>query len=264
MAERMALGALVVAAGVGLFGCTKSTDVGDGCTYGGKHYAAGDSFASSDGCNQCSCGEDGQVACTLKACVDASVPSELSWFATCGAAVCGPGTDGPTGQPLCTTQQAGERCEQAEKDDLCDPSIGCGVNLVCASSDPTMGPGGCPISRARYKQDIHYLNAEERHAVAADLLATPLARFRYKHDQSGGEQLGFVIDDVEPSPSVQGDHVSLYGYTSMAVAALQEQAERTQALERELSQLKLHLGELEQRCVPTARGVDRPKARAPR
>jgi hypothetical protein len=40
-----------------------------GCVVDGKHYAAGDSFPSSDGCNTCSCQSDGQVACTLRACV---------------------------------------------------------------------------------------------------------------------------------------------------------------------------------------------------
>jgi hypothetical protein len=41
-----------------------------GCDYNGKHYAAGDSFPSSDGCNQCSCQEGGGVACTKRACVN--------------------------------------------------------------------------------------------------------------------------------------------------------------------------------------------------
>ncbi len=39
------------------------------CSYGGKTYNPGDAFASTDGCNSCSCSANGQVACTLKACV---------------------------------------------------------------------------------------------------------------------------------------------------------------------------------------------------
>lgn len=39
------------------------------CTYGGKIYSAGDSFRSDDGCNTCSCGSDGAVACTLMGCI---------------------------------------------------------------------------------------------------------------------------------------------------------------------------------------------------
>lgn len=38
------------------------------CAYGEQQYDAGDSFEASDGCNTCSCGDDGQVACTKKAC----------------------------------------------------------------------------------------------------------------------------------------------------------------------------------------------------
>ena len=39
-----------------------------GCTYNGKHYNAGDGFPSTDGCNKCSCQQDGKVLCTLVAC----------------------------------------------------------------------------------------------------------------------------------------------------------------------------------------------------
>jgi len=38
------------------------------CEYNGKTYHNGDSFNSSDGCNQCSC-NNGNVMCTLRACV---------------------------------------------------------------------------------------------------------------------------------------------------------------------------------------------------
>src|SRR5688572_9501636 len=39
-----------------------------GCDYDGKHYDSGEGFKSSDGCNDCSCGPDGNVICTLRAC----------------------------------------------------------------------------------------------------------------------------------------------------------------------------------------------------
>jgi hypothetical protein len=41
-----------------------------GCIYEGQRYRPGDSFPSSDGCNSCFCGEDGQVGCTLRLCLD--------------------------------------------------------------------------------------------------------------------------------------------------------------------------------------------------
>ncbi len=49
--------------------CT-TTKVGDQnvCEYGGKVYAPGDKFPSTDRCNTCSCEENGNVACTEKAC----------------------------------------------------------------------------------------------------------------------------------------------------------------------------------------------------
>lgn len=39
------------------------------CSYDGQTYQPGDSFASSDGCNTCSCGPTGAVGCTKKACI---------------------------------------------------------------------------------------------------------------------------------------------------------------------------------------------------
>ena len=131
---------------------------------------------------------------------------------------------------------------------MCDPGLGCRVNLVCAKSDPTTAPGGCPISRARYKQDIRYLSPAELSAIAGRLLDTPLAEWRYRADLSDTTQLGFIIEDVGPSPSVSGDHVNLYGYASMAVAALKVQSEQLRALEDQLARLHARIGQLEQQC----------------
>lgn len=215
-----------------------------GCDYGGQHYETGAMFSSTDGCNTCSCGADGLVACTLLACVDGGPDAAgLSWYQTCGAPVCGPGTDTPTGQPLCTTETVGDACSDAGA--LCDPGLGCSVNLICADSDPTMAPGGCPISRARYKQDIQYVGAEQRAQIAEELLSMPLASWQYVHDPRGTPHLGFIIDDVEPSPGARGDHVDLYGYLSMAVATLQSQAEQMRVLEREVLQMRQHVLQLE-------------------
>jgi Pacifastin inhibitor (LCMII) len=38
------------------------------CVYNGVSYRPGDTFASIDGCNSCTCAQSGQVACTLIAC----------------------------------------------------------------------------------------------------------------------------------------------------------------------------------------------------
>ena len=39
------------------------------CGYAGKTYRSGTTFPSTDGCNTCSCGSSGAVACTLMACL---------------------------------------------------------------------------------------------------------------------------------------------------------------------------------------------------
>jgi Pacifastin inhibitor (LCMII) len=49
------------------YSCTAPSD--GTCEYNGVTYQAGDSFKSADGCNDCTCVENGLVACTLKLCV---------------------------------------------------------------------------------------------------------------------------------------------------------------------------------------------------
>jgi hypothetical protein len=66
LSSSLALGLLGL---LGVFvGCSGSVKNADGCSYAGKSYAVGDSFPDSDGCNQCSCAENGSVQCTLVAC----------------------------------------------------------------------------------------------------------------------------------------------------------------------------------------------------
>jgi hypothetical protein len=161
-----------------------------------------------------------------------------SWFYTCGDSVCG--GHRITGVTACTaTQQVGKPCAPLGSE--CDPISACDQLLLCATSDPTHG-GMCPISRRKYKTDIHYLDAAERARVREQLLAIPLATWRYK-DAPERARLGFILEDVEPSPGVDGarDQVDLYGYASMAVAALQEQARQIDELKREVAQLKRRL-----------------------
>jgi endosialidase-like protein len=165
----------------------------------------------------------------------------LHWFQTCGAPVCMAGDtpfDDPN-VPNCTKDQTeGAACDT--KDQLCDGVASCGASLVCSDQDPTMGPGGCPRSRARYKQDIEYLDARQLRDYHAQLMSLPLASYRYKNAPAA-PQLGFIIDDVEPSVAVAGDHVNMYGYLSMAVAAIQVQAQQIDALQHEVEQLRSQL-----------------------
>src|SRR5439155_362978 len=106
----------------------------------------------------------------------------------------------------------------------CDPQDDCDRLLVCATTDPVQR-GGCPISRRDAKDHIRYLDDGDLKRLHDEVMRLRLATFRYRQNASR-TQLGFIIDDAEPSPSIDParDMVDLYAYTSMAVAALQTQA----------------------------------------
>jgi hypothetical protein len=184
--------------------------------------------------------------------------SGLTWYTTCGDPVCGGGGAGgvgPGGEPPCSgSQTEGAAC--STENETCWPGGGCGVLLVCAKADPKTQPGGCPISRARYKKDIAYLPESDLRRVHDDLMAMRMATWRYTSEPAAArEHLGFIIDDNPASPAVaaSGDQVDLYGYTSMAVAAAQVQDKRLDALERELRALREEVGALREkaaRCEP--------------
>ena len=170
---------------------------------------------------------------------DAAARRALKLWYTCGDPVCRGATHDPS-LSFCGAREAGDGCGTAGSE--CDiKGDGCNRNLICAYSDPTGGPGGCPISKRIYKTDIRYLTPQEADAVGDDLLAMPLATWEYTAEGAGAStHLGFVIDDVPASPAVSesGDTVDLYGYTSMAVAALQAQQREIEALRAEVDALK--------------------------
>jgi hypothetical protein len=158
---------------------------------------------------------------------------------SCGDPVCGISSD-PFDSPSVTncgaSQRLGATCET--EGERCDGVAECGATLICSKSDPTMGPVGCPISSARFKQDISYLGERELRDYHDQLMRLPLASYEYKHAAGAGPQLGFIIEDIEPSVAVSGDHVNMYGYLSMAVAAIKVQQQRIEALEREVRRLR--------------------------
>jgi hypothetical protein len=167
-------------------------------------------------------------------------PSGCSYFYTCGWPVCGIPGFPSTGAAPCTTQRAGEPCQL--RGEACDPggyAHDCGQLLLCTDEDPTLR--GCPISRRSAKRDIEYLDADAVKRVHDELLKLRLATYRYRGEgASSSERLGFIIDDVGQSPAIDADgaRVDLYGYASMAVAAIQAQAREIESLKREVAQLR--------------------------
>jgi hypothetical protein len=100
------------------------------------------------------------------------------------------------------------------------------------------------VSRRDAKRDIQYLSDEDLAAAENAVRKIPLARFNYKWDAPNERRrLGFIIEDVAPSPGVDEAHgvVDLYGYTSLAVAALQEQAREIERLRQQIAALQRRL-----------------------
>lgn len=182
---------------------------------------------------------------------DSSDPGTLLWYSTCGDPVCS-GYSGPfDGVPACETEVIGEGCETEAA--TCDPVNDCNALLICATEDPTAQEGGCPISLRSAKKGIHYLSVDERGALSESLLSTRLARYHYNSQhESTPQRLGFIIDDQPGSPAVlpDGAHVDLYGYTSMAVATIQQQQAEIAALKAELAELRARTEALEAARAP--------------
>ncbi len=164
--------------------------------------------------------------------------SSLLYYMTCGDPSCSGHRD--HGVDACNAQREGDSC--AERDARCDPGNGCNSDLLCTDEDPTTQPEGCPRSRSEYKRDITYLTQAQRQALLSEVLRIPLATYHYADDEEASSlRLGFIMEDVEPSLSINRDRdvVDVYAYTSMAVAAIQAQQEQIEALRREVEELRL-------------------------
>ncbi len=191
--------------------------------------------------NACSAQGSGTNVASSSACAPAT---GLNYYVTCGNPVCGTQWQATPGIPLCTSEKTGDSCSAAGTQ--CDPKLGCGQMLICASSDPKQK--GCPISKAQYKTEIQYLTPSDQDQLSNQLLQTRLASYRYTASgPQGRRHLGFIIDDDPHSPAVdpERDMVDLYGYLSMAVATIQNQ-------QRQIDQLQQQIKALQQvdRAVP--------------
>lgn len=127
----------------------------------------------------------------------------------------------------------------------------CSPGWIGTNCDTEEECSDCTLSRRRFKKDINYLNTADTARLHDELMRYRLATYRYKDQPANGPQhLGFIIDDVAPSAAVvggNGDQVDLYGYTSMAVAAIQLQEKQIETLQKEVKALR---EQLERRTPP--------------
>jgi hypothetical protein len=161
-------------------------------------------------------------------------------------AICKQCQDGRCAEVQCVAGQCQFVCGSTCGKNVCRSDQTCCNGMPF--TEPTCVNGDiCPISRAKYKTDIDYLDSSEERRLHDDLLGMRLATYRYKRDEADGRRhLGFIIDDVGPSPAVapSGERVDLYGYTTMAVAALKTQSEELARLKRELGELRQELAQV--------------------
>jgi len=180
----------------------------------------------------------------------------LLWRPTCGDPVCMAGGHRDHGLPRCTVETAGKQCTSPGA--TCDPGNDCNEDLVCSTKDPRQQAGGCPISRASYKKDIHFLSDRDLESYRDQLLALPLATYRYQQSSPGSRlHLGFLIDGHESLACVapERDQVDLYGYASMAVAALKVQAREIDELKKEIADLRAAISASTRSKGAKARGL---------
>jgi len=117
-----------------------------------------------------------------------------------------------------------------------------GAMETCTAGLSSLDCNNGSVSRREFKRDISYVTADERAELASLALSTSLATYRYKNDPDAPKKhLGFIIDDQPASsPAVASDdtHVDQYGYTSMLLAAVQEQQRQIEALKKDVAELR--------------------------
>jgi hypothetical protein len=127
-------------------------------------------------------------------------------------------------------------------------AIGCAWDCRCESVPLAECACAYLTSTLRAKRDIEYVDQSAEARLHDELMAVRLATYRYRPGVTGEENvhLGFIIEDMpEDSPAVlpSRERVDVYGYLSMAVAALKVQ-------ERELADLRARVARLEGERTP--------------
>jgi hypothetical protein len=133
---------------------------------------------------------------------------------------------------------------------MCGSGLACASGETCSSvpSGPICGTrccggdaGTCPISRRAYKRDIERLDQADLKSIHDELLRIQLSTYAYKTDSPETKRhLGFIIDDTKTKYPINpdGNSVDLYGYMSMAVAAIQVQSREIEVLRAEVARLR--------------------------
>jgi hypothetical protein len=141
-----------------------------------------------------------------------------------------------------------------------DAPAECGqTTMLCKNGVWNVDDTPCPISTARAKRDIAYIDREQLGKLHEETLGVKLATYRYKSGDDA-QHLGFIIEDMrDGSPAVlrSRDRVDLYGYVSMAVASLQEQQREIDALKAETARLSAENAAIRRSCAPSTRAWSR-------
>ncbi len=192
------------------------------CSYEGSQCRCG-AFCPSFPVGQPPCNPDAGVT---QNCCD---QSKKEWYCFDGPKFC------PSPRPAigsaCTDE--GEQC-------AVEAPVECGqARIECRNGKWQVANTSCPISSARYKKDISYVDDHEAERMRAELMNVRVATYRYKN---GGDarHVGFIIEDMpEGSPAVMPsrERVDLYGYVSMTVASMQRQQREIDALKDEVRRL---------------------------
>ncbi len=96
------------------------------------------------------------------------------------------------------------------------------------------------MSSAKAKREISYVDEADEEQLRRELMSVRLATYRYKEGDDA-RHLGFIIEDMPPGSAAvlpSRERVDLYGYVSMAVAAIQAQEREIAALKREVARLE--------------------------
>jgi len=107
--------------------------------------------------------------------------------------------------------------------------------------------GFAQSSSVRFKKEVAYLDDEARENVVRELLSLRLATWEYIDSARAGQRhLGIIIEDSPNAAAVNHskDSVDLYSYASMAIAAVQVQAQELSSLRQELSALRKEIASL--------------------